>query len=124
MRDTAILSIMPTVAIDAKHNNTSHQFQDEVLRPILKFQHEPIIFMFNHFIINHKIEWTPLSYHKKNMLVEHLIKTNNNLKEMMKGIVFGCFTNNNLLFWQENKIEINKRIIQLLIKRIQSTIEK
>jgi hypothetical protein len=54
-------------------------------------------------------------------IIHHSIKKNMALQSMLKGVIIGHFTESELSYWMLHKEEINKRIIQLCIKRIQST---
>lgn len=119
-RDQSIKAIRPEIPIQEIHTNPIQVFQDKTLRPILKYQHDLIITIYNEFLDNHKIDFSLLSPEQINLKIDHTVKQNSNLQALLKGTIIALFTNEELIYWKNNKTEVNKRIIQLIIKRIQS----
>ena len=97
-------------------------FQNEVLRPVLKMQHETTLKLFNSHIINLGIVWNDLKKSKKTQCVENQLSKNIQLKNLVIGIVVGQFKELEMDKYLINSREFNKRILQMTIQRIFSTI--
>lgn len=119
-RDLKITSILPTIESDKMITLEIEKFQNETLRPILKFQNELIIKLFEKTLFDQKIDFKVLNQTKKQLFIDTILKENHQIKHFYLGIVVAFFTNNEIIFYFENKREINKRIILLLIERIRS----
>ncbi len=125
LREQSILNIRPDIAFEQIHSNPEQLFQDKTLRPILKLQHALIIALFNDYLASHKIDFKQLTEAQRNIKIDQILKQNQALQALLKGVIIGLFTTEEITFWKNNKIAVNKRIQQLLIKRIQSSfIEK
>lgn len=97
-------------------------FQNEVLRPVLKMQHEITLKLFNSHIINLGIVWNDLKKSKKTQCVENQLSKNIQLKNLIIGIVVGQFKELEMDKYLINYREFNKRILQMTTQRIVSTI--
>ncbi len=122
-RQQHIKSILPAIEGNKPTDSPNEAFQNETLRPILKFQNELIIQYFEHFIVENKIEFSLLKYSHKITKVHDLFKTNIQFKQFYLGFIVAYFTADEFNFYTQNKKEVNKRIIALLIERICSQIE-
>lgn len=97
-------------------------FQNEVLRPILKMQHDIILKLFFNHINNLGIIWKDLKKSKKNQCVENQLSKNIQFKNLVIGIIIGQFNELEMNKYLLNSREYNKRILQMTIQRIVSTI--
>jgi hypothetical protein len=122
-RDKQIKSILPKIQSDNTSASVNETFQNETLRPILKFQNEIILQYFEQFIIENKIEFVLLKHHLKITQINNLFKTNIQFKQFYLGLIVALFSLNEFQFYTQNKKEINKRIISMLIERLCSQIE-
>ena len=114
----------PIVNIDNKPeiHLENELFQNEVLRPVLKMQHEITLKLFNVHIKNLGIIWNDLKKSKKTQCVENQLSKNIQFKNLVIGIVVGQFNELELDKYLLNSREYNKRILQMTIQRIISTI--
>lgn len=119
--EQALIDIRPKVIFNEIHSNPIQQFQDNTLRPILKLQHRKIISIYNNYLETHKINLKHCTAIEINNKIENSIQQNIALNSLLKGLIIALFTSDELLFWLSNKVEINKRIQQLIIKRIQNS---
>lgn len=117
-------SILPVIEGTKYTDNDNESFQNDVLRPILKFQNEIIILYFQHFILESKIEFNTLKHSHKVTRVHDLFKTNIQFKQFYLGLIVGYFSVEEFRHYSANKKEINKRIIAMLIERICSQLEE
>jgi len=116
MRDNQLLLLRPAITIDIdKQSLDIENFQNQTLRPILKFQNEVIIDL----VLNHiNKDEIPLKEKDKGLFIKKNFQKNLVLKNQLIGLTIGLFSKMEFTFYLENKTEINKRINQLLIKRI------
>ena len=114
----------PIVNIDNKPeiHLENELFQNEVLRPILKMQHEITLKLFSKNIDNLGIVWKDLKKNKKNQCVENQLSKNIQFKNLVIGVVAGQFNELEMDKYLLNSREYNKRILQMTIQRIVSTI--
>ena len=115
----------PIVNIDnnPKIKLENELFQNEVLRPILKMQHDITLKLFSRHIDNLGIVWNDLKKSKKNLCVENQLSKNIQFKNLVIGIVVGQFNELEMNKYLLNSREYNKRILQMTIQRIVSTIK-
>ena len=113
----------PIVNIDNKPgiHLENELFQNEVLRPVLKMQHEITLKLFNVHIKNLGIVWNDLKKSKKTQCVENQLSKNIQFKNLVIGIVVGQFNEIELDKYLSNSREYNKRILQMTSQRIIST---
>ncbi len=122
-RNDLLKNILPKIEFIRETESENETFQNDVLRPILKFQNDLIIQTFEIAIIENKIDFHKLKHHLKVAKVHDLFKSNIQFKQFNLGFIVAYFTTENFLFYTQNKKEVNKRIIALLIERICSQIE-
>lgn len=122
-RTQLLNGILPIIEGTKATDSDNESFQNDVLRPILKFQNEIIILYFNHFLIESKIDFQKLKHSHKITKVHDLFKTNIQFKQFSLGLIVGYFSSVEFEYYVENKKEINKRIIAMLIERICSQLE-
>jgi len=122
-RDQGLLALRSQIHFEAIQTNPNQLFQDKTLRPIIKFQHTLIIAIYHDYLKTHKIEYSHATTAQRNLKIESSIKQNQALQALFKGVIIALFTADETAYWETNKEEINKRIQQLIIKRIQSSFE-
>ena len=115
----------PIVNIDNKPeiHLEKELFQNEVLRPILKMQHDITLNLFRNHIDNLGIVWKDLKKSKKNQCVKNQLSKNIQFKNLVIGIVVGQFNELEMNKYLSFSREYNKRILQMTIQRIVSTIK-
>jgi hypothetical protein len=104
-------------------STVAEQFQNEVLRPILKLQNDLIILSFQNYLRVNKINFNSFTVDKKVALIENSIHKDSKIREILKGIIIGLFTSNEYSLYTTNSSNFNKRIISMLIERLQSQIQ-
>ena len=117
--NTSIKQLRPSVRKEATVSTEFELFQNDVLRPILKLQHE--LFQFEWFqnplfkviqsIENPVLQRTQLS---------NFLSKNPNLTNRYIGMICGLFTNEEFTFYLSQKSVVDKRIKELLITRFLS----
>ena len=114
----------PVVNIDNKPEMhlKNELFQNEVLRPILKMQHDITLNLFFSHINNVGIIWDDLKKSKKTQCVDNQLSKNIQFKNLVIGIIVGQFNELELDKYLSNSREYKKRILQMTNQRIVSTI--
>ncbi len=93
-------------------------FQNQVLRPILKYQHSMLIGSVNSHILLKRIlneRGSRLEFQEK---IKQFINSQNSLKNQLIGYVIGLMTSSEFDFYLKNQQEINKRIHGMICQRI------
>lgn len=117
-RSEQLKSIRPSIEVDNSKSTDFEIFQSVTVRPILKFQNDLIISLVNNHLAEHKIVVKNLTDNKKTERIHEIVKTNLQLKQLFTGIVIAHFTDEELAFYLENKKEVVKRIITMLLERV------
>tara|TARA_B110000444_G_scaffold45010_1_gene40937 strand:- start:4824 stop:5216 length:393 start_codon:yes stop_codon:yes gene_type:complete len=98
-------------------------FQNEVLRPILKFQNPLIIDFFIHQCILYKSLYFRLEIDEKKQYINQLLLKNQNVRNTYIGILVGAMTSDEFKIYLSNKNHFNKRILDMISKRLKDQIQ-
>ena len=124
-RHIDLLKIRPKIkkVKDFPNMSDDERFQNETIRPILKLQNPLFILVFKNYIEKRKRVFYDLSLDKKMIYIESSIVKDQNFHNSLKGIIIGHFTvaeyRQYLLYFSS----LNKRMMNMLIKRLQNQIE-
>lgn len=117
------IELRESLTILISENTTSAEvFQNQTLRPILKLQNDLYLSLFMNYAKRQNSGFNLLSQSKKNSFIEQSIQKDNGLKNTFIGITIGMFTLEELEEYQSDSKVFNKRIITMIIERIQSQI--
>ena len=97
-------------------------FQNEVLRPIIKMQHDLLIAFLENYLQKRKIDFAILSEQKKRARIKSILEKDIQFKNMIVGSVLGHFSVKEYDLYNINSSEFNRRIRQIIIKRFQDSI--
>ena len=124
-RPKDLLSIRPeikkTITFDSM--NSDERFQNETLRPILKLQNPLLISVFTNYIKKRKGVFYDLSLEKKITYIENSLIKDQKFRSFLKGLIIGHFTIAEYQKYSLNSSSLNKRIINMLIKRLQHQVK-
>lgn len=111
---------------DLVNDGTSEleKFQNEIIRPVIKMQHDLLIASFKHYLQKRKIDFSVLSDQKKRSRVTSIFKTDNNYKNMALGFIIAHFSDEEFTFYTANLSEVNRRILQIITQRIKDSISE
>ena len=123
-RSNLLIKIRPVIEVFTENSTIFESFQSTTLRPILKLQNEILINLFCFYLIENKIKLALQSDEKQGETINAILKKNMPFKNLSIGLVVGHFTEQELLFYNSNKSEVNKRIVELVIKRLSDQKEK
>jgi len=105
-----VLALRPVIeTIDFEKTPLKDElFQNEVLRPILKFQNPLIIDFFIHQCIIYKSLYFQLEIEEKTHYINQLLDKNQNVRNTYIGILIGAMTSEELKTYLLNKNHFNK----------------
>jgi hypothetical protein len=103
--------------------STEELFQNNTLRPILKLQNELIISMFKSYIAQHKNSFYDLGPSKKSDFIDAALQRDIALKNVLKGMVIGMFTQQEYSDYVANASVLNKRMMGLITERLKSQLQ-
>ena len=112
-----------SIGIITHESSVEEIFQNQTLRPILKFKNDLILEVFRNYAIKQKGVYFTLSPHKKESYIENAIQRDIKFRNLLKGIVIGLFTTNEYSEYIKNSSNINKRMMNLVIERLKNQIQ-
>lgn len=95
-------------------------FQNEVLRPVIKMQHDLLIIYFDYFLTIKKVILDEMSQDQKQVFFQQIFDKDSKLKMDLRGLIIGLFTPEELKVYLGMTSKINKRINSIIEKRIKS----
>lgn len=106
------------------HTNTSEieVFQNSVIRPIIKMQHNLLISFFCSYLKKRKIDFKNASEEKNRGIIKSSIEKDIAFKNKLIGSILGHFSMDEYLVYDKDSSEFNRRIKQILVKRLQDSI--
>lgn len=116
------LSQFKTIAFgnDTSTSLSEEKFQNETLRPILKWQNEILLEVFRNYAYKQKGVFFSLSPEKKEAYIENVIQKDIKFRNTIKGIVIGLFSLEEFQDYIKNSSNLNKRMMNLVIERLKS----
>jgi len=104
---------------------TSHDehFQNETLRPILKFQNDLLVLAFKNYVRKHKNRFHELSLENRLLYIEKAIQKDIKFRNSLKGMIIGHFTVEEYQRYIQNSSALNKRMMNMVIERLKNQIQ-
>ena len=99
-------------------------FQNKTLRPVIKMQHDLLIASFNTYKAKRKIDFSSLTDQKKRSKTKAVFVKDINYKNLTLGFIIGAFSLEEFAYYSLNTSELNKRIIQIVIQRVQDSLSE
>lgn len=112
-----------SLGITTKESSVEEQFQNQTLRPILKFQNELFLAIFKNYILEHKAKFQTYSIEKKLQFIDTSLQKDHKLRNVFKGVVLGLFTLEEYVRYNQNSSALNKRIMNMLTERLKSQLQ-
>ena len=116
---TSIRPQIPTALVNENMTN-EEKFQNTTLRPVIKMQHD-LLFMRLESELN-QAAFQDLTKEAKKQFIQNVLFKGNAIRSEVIGLISGCFTLDEYGFYRENAKTMNKRIIQIIIERVISTL--
>jgi hypothetical protein len=113
-------SIRPTITFEKEAESEFEKFQNEVLRPILKLQNDLLFEIFKTYVDKRKSTFYKLSEKEQMIYIDQSVRKDMKFKHYLEGIITGMFTLEEYAKFIENEEELTKRMINLLVQRLQN----
>ncbi|MDF2454386.1 MAG: glyoxalase [Cytophagaceae bacterium] len=97
-------------------------FQNQTIRPILKFQNDLLLAIYAEHVLKHKSIFYKLTIPKRLEFVKESLQKDPLLKHTLIGAVIGLFTNEEFGIYLEHEKELKRRISDMLVQRFQDQI--
>ncbi len=117
-RDQSLQLIRPRFNLPETHSNEVEHFYHQVLRPILKLQHDLLVTQFMAWLLEHKQSIEEMNQENRRNTITQACKTHKRLRAQAFGIISGLMTRQEYAFYLANQRELHKRITAMWIERI------
>jgi hypothetical protein len=124
-RSEQLLAIRPTIPNARIHEHMSNEefFQNKTLRPVIKLQNELILASFQNYIVKGKNTFYQLTLEKRIDFISNAIQKDMKFRNALKGMIMGQFTVEEYQLYIQNSSALNKRMMNMVIKRIQDQLQ-
>lgn len=112
--------LRPTIEFDEEGlaKTKEEAFQNDVLRPVIKLQHDLLIQLFKSKVKAINIQLERMNSVEKQQWIQNYIQKEIGLRNLIIGLVVGLFELEELEIYLDHSSNLNKRIIQIVTKRI------
>ena len=107
-RDEALTAIRPVLTLDISESLALETFQNEVLRPILKFQNDALVAL----VVAYRDRWDPTPDLRE-------VLRDRSLRDQLFGMVIGHLTQPELDFFLAHQHPLGKRVFRMIRKRVE-----
>lgn len=124
-RSQKLLSIRPQLpsAKILPDMGDEERFQNLTLRPILKLQNDLFLVSFRNYIKKMKNTFYELKLDKRMDYIAHTLQKDAKFRNSIRGMIVGQFTVEEYADYVENSNALNKRMINMVIKRLQDQLQ-
>lgn len=124
-RHNDLLRIRPEIKKHQTFDSMSDEerFQNTTLRPILKLQQPLLVEAFINYGNKHKGVFYELSLDKRMQYVETAVHKDQKFRNSIKGMLIGLFTVDEYQAYIKNSSQLNKRMMNLVITRLQDSMQ-
>lgn len=119
---SAIRPLVPSAKI-LPNMSEEERFQNETLRPILKLQNDLLLASFQNYIKKGKNKFYELTLQKRMDFIINAIQKDIKFRNSIKGMIIGQFTLEEYENYIQNSSALNKRMMNMVIKRLQDQIQ-
>jgi hypothetical protein len=99
------------------------RFQNQTLRPILKLQNDLLLATFSNYIKKMKNTFYELKLENRMNYITKSIQKDIKFRNSLKGMITGQFTIEEYELYIKNSSGLNKRMMNMVIKRLQDQIQ-
>ncbi|NJW53194.1 glyoxalase [Salinimicrobium oceani] len=124
-RDENLLRARPNIdsAVVSSATLPDESFQNRTLRPVIKLQNDLLLEAFKNYVQKHKNGFLEMSVEKRLHFIENAIQKDIKFRNSLKGMIIGQFTIEEYQYYITNSSALNKRMMNLVIERIQNSIQ-
>jgi hypothetical protein len=123
-REQILTDIRPDIVSATFDEVTSEQekLQNQVLRPIIKFQHEFLLVYFSQYLIKHKRDIKATDMATRIQFVEKLLQSDIPLRNVLIGSIIGFMTQQEVIRYYKYESELRNRIVHMIAGRLAEAI--
>ncbi|MFZ1560504.1 MAG: hypothetical protein WAT37_11300 [Saprospiraceae bacterium] len=123
-REQILTDIRPDIVSATFDEVTSEQekLQNQVLRPIIKFQHEFLLVYFSQYLIKHKRDIKATDMATRIQIVEKLLQSDIPLRNVLIGSIIGFMTQQEVIKYYKYESELRNRIVHMIAGRLAEAI--
>ena len=122
-KEDKLLGLREEILTEKSEQTPIEQFQNTAIRPILKYQHTIIIVFFNSNIHVQYIVSANSSLLKKQNQLKLFTSKQLAFRAQLLGMVTGLFTDAEFEFYLSEKVNLDKRIANMILDRFYSTLD-
>ena len=93
-------------------------FQNMILRPVIKMQHDVLILRVKSYFLSKKTVFHLMDKQKRVSAIESAFQNDNPFKKEIQGMILGQLTKEEFLTYLKSERSMNKRIIQIVRNRM------
>jgi hypothetical protein len=117
-RDTQLRAIRPDLNLHSAQSGDVEKFQTDTVRPILKFQNSIILAQFKKYLEKFKPQFNAYNQSAQKNYIEDVMKKDVRIKNSLIACTVSMMTLEEYEQYCNDKNEINKRIVAMLIERL------
>ena len=119
-RSIVIKSLRPELpnVLESAEISEIELFQNEVLRPILKFQNEVLTSLFISNLKKRDVDFSKMNLNGRIAYVTNVIQKDLGLRNVLIGMVLGLMTVEEIGQYYQNETEYRRRISKMVIDRL------
>jgi hypothetical protein len=121
-KEDKLLGLREEILTEKSEQTPIEQFQNTTIRPILKYQHSILIVFFSSNVHVQYIVSANFSSLKKQNQLKLFVSKQLAFRAQLLGIVTGLFTELEFEFYLSEKVNIDKRITNMILERFFSTL--
>ena len=93
-------------------------FQNMVLRPVIKMQHDVLILRVKSYFVSKRVMFNVMDKQKRTLAIEQAFLGDNVFKKEIQGMILGQLDTTEYQRYLQNERTMNKRIIQMVRNRM------
>ena len=111
--------LLPEIFFDESLDSTEMElFQNQYLRSILKYQHDYLVALVQNTCLQMNPDFSNLNERARNQFTKQVIQNNQALRNQCVGLIIGFLELEPFSWYLKNKTNCNKRILQMVEKRV------
>lgn len=119
-RDLSLLQIRGGAIGNTLNASPEEIFQNQTIRPILKLQNDLFVEAFRNYVDKYKGDFYNYPAQKKLSFIDNAIHKDIKFRNALKGMVIAMFTIDEYHAYIKNSSNLNKRMMNMVIERLQS----
>ncbi|MBL6660263.1 MAG: glyoxalase [Crocinitomicaceae bacterium] len=100
------------------HLKEEELFQNMVLRPVIKMQHDVLILRVKSYFTSKRVMFNVMDKKKRTLAIEQAFLGDNAFKKEIQGMILGQLNVDEFQGYLKNERSMNKRIIQMVRNRM------